>query len=375
MSVLDAKAAKLRSVIGYIPWPDLEAFILDTSHIWRPVRGHCFETWFDKVMVAWGQKIISVGGDDVVDRILNSKTLQLKTVYVNGTTANKKVAYCLHKTHGKEKRPANLYKREHFADFLIGLHPNGGIIICPKESIPLQGDYPNRAWPDYLADPAYFGWDTEWLNRFDLLGIDKKFEDIPDFQDYKNNKLFPKIGQETKLTDEEIIDTLLAPENFRVLEQNMRGSIREWYFERFSEEQGLKLTDVSESKELRQRIKVDFLTEDGKRIQVKGITRSITKFPQLGVEVKGSHGRIPQRLYKVGDFDFLVVVLDPHLFSSSRQETLDEIHPRQGYNFVVVPANDIPIHQRSSEWGENYHKDIFKFNITDYPLNDLSKLE
>ena len=44
-------------------------------------------------------------------------------------------------------------------------------------------------------------------------------------------------------------------------------------------------------------IKIDFWS-NGKRIQVKGRTKSICSEDKIGVEVKGSHGRIPQRLYK-----------------------------------------------------------------------------
>jgi hypothetical protein len=50
----------------------------------------------------------------------------------------------------------------------------------------------------------------------------------------------------TKLADSEILDTILAPENFRVLEQNMRGTIREWYFEKYARENGLELINISE---------------------------------------------------------------------------------------------------------------------------------
>jgi len=244
---MESKIKILREKIGDIPWVDLEDFILENQHIWRPVKGHCFETWFDKVLKKWGYQIESIGGDDVVDRIFKSKTLQLKTVYKNGTIEGKRIAVALHKTHGREKRPYNLYKTDSFADFLVLLHPSKGVVICPKEKIPLNGKYPRRQWPEYLADPAYFDWNTEWLNRFDLLGINKSYEDIPIFDDYKSNKIFKKIGKETQLTDEEVIDTLLAPENFRVLEQNIRGSIREWYFEQFASKKELALIPGSKS--------------------------------------------------------------------------------------------------------------------------------
>ena len=367
MPELENKVKELRAVLGDIPWPDLESFILDTPHIWRPIKGHCFETWFDKVIKHWGYSIKPKGGDDAVDRILNGKTLQLKTPNTGGTKSNIRVAYSLHKTHGLEKRPNNLYTPKMFADFLIGQHPAGDLIICPKENLPHDKKY-----PDYLADPVYFNWDNKWLNRFNLLGLKETKKDIPQFTEYKSNKFFVKIGQRTKLSDEEIIDTLLAPENFRILKQNIRGSIREWYFKKFALAHGLVLHEPEKTSKTREKNKVDLITPKGTRIQVKGITRSISKFPTVGVEIKGSHGRIPQRLYKVGDFDYLVVVLDPDLFG---EKTNEKIKHEEGYNFIVIPAKGLKLHKRSAEWGEPYYKDIMKFNITNYTLNDLSLLE
>ncbi len=367
MSQFEKKINELRAIVGYISWSDLEVFILDTPHIWRPIKGHCFETWFDKVIRYWGYTIKSKGGDDAVDRVLDGKTLQLKTPNRGSTKENIRVAYSLHKTHGLEKRPNNLYVPKEFADFLVGQHPTEGLIICPKEHIPHD-----KTYPDYFADPAYFDWNNKWLNRFDLLGIKKVKKDIPQFTEYKSNKFFAKIGEKTQLSDEEIIDTLLAPENFRILKQNMRGSIREWYFKRYALAQGIMLHEPPKTSKTRERNKVDLITTNGIRIQVKGITRSISKFPVVGVEIKGSHGRIPQRLYKVGDFDYLVVVLDPDLFE---EKITEKIIYQKGYNYVVIPAKDLKLHFRSAEWGGSYYKDIMKFNIINYKLNDLSLLE
>ena len=294
---------KFHDYVGNIPWGILENFILKNSHIWRPIRGHCFETWFDRLMAKLHHKIKSVGGDDAVDRILDGKTLQLKTPYFNGTKHGVKVAFALHKTHGMEKRPHNLYKEENFADFLIGQHPDGSIIICPKEEIPKNRDYPGRDWSEYLADPVIFDWNTKWKNRFDLLGIDLK--EIPDITNEKENKLFPKIGKEVNLSDFDIIKTIMQPENFRVLEQNLKGSIRELHFESACKKRGIVLFDVPPERKTREKIKIDFIDGNNKKIQVKGRTKSLCKGKIIGVEVKGSHGRIPQRLYKKSDFDFL----------------------------------------------------------------------
>lgn len=361
---------QLAKHVGSISYELLEKFILATPSVYRPIVGHCFETWFENLMSSLGVKCTPVGGDDVVDLKLNNKTLQLKTAYKNGTIEGKKVAFCLHKTHGLEKRPHNLYKPENFADFLIGKHPNGSIIICPRDKIPLNKEYPNRQWPEYLADPVYFEWDTEWINRWDLLGISKKV-DISKIKP-KENRLFKVLGKVVNLSDSDIVKTIMKPENFRVLEQNLKGSIREWYFSEIAKKEGIILTDPSKEKTTRTRIKVDFIGPKLQKIQVKGRTKSLSKGHKIGVEVKGSHGRIPQRLYKRKDFDLLVVVLDP----STIPDSFNSSHLIRGnYNFVVIPVKDIPSHEKSKVWGEDYLKDIYQFDLSKYKLNDFSLIK
>jgi len=393
---------KFHNYIGKVDWNILEAFILKNSHIWRPIRGHCFETWFDKLMNRINQKIESVGGDDTVDRVLNGKTLQLKTPYNNGTKKGIKVAFALHKTHGLEKRPDNLYKPENFADFLIGQHPDGSLIICPKNKIPKNSNYPGRDWPEYLADPVSFEWDTTWKNRFDLLGI--KLEKIPDLTNEKENKLFPKIGKLVDLSDFEIVKTIMQPENFRVLEQNLKGSIRELHFESACVKRKILLKEVPKESKTREKIKVDFIAQNGKKVQVKGRTKTLCDGKIIGVEVKGSHGRTPQRLYRKSDFDLLAVVLDP----GSIPDNVKDINHDE-YNFVIFPSSILPLHENShkkmyawtmkfktgktkvlfsnnsakgnyneaktKEWDEDYFKDIFQFDITKVKINDFSLLK
>jgi len=356
--------------IGPISYNLLEDFIINTPSVYRPVVGHCFETWFENLMTSLGIKTEPVGGDDVVDMKLGGKTLQLKTPYKNGTIEGERVAVCLHKTHGLEKRPHNLYKPNSFADFLIAKHPNGSVIICPRDNIPLNKDYPRRQWPNYLADPAYFDWNCEWINRWDLLGITKKV-DLTKLKK-KENVLFKKLGEITMLSDNDIVKTIMKPENFRVLEQNLKGSIREFYFFEAAKTAGIKLSEPKKEAATRTRIKVDFMLENGKKIQVKGRTKSLCEGHKVGVEVKGSHGRIPQRLYQRKDFDFLVVVLDPSAIPDSfKSKNLK----RGEYNFYVIPVKDIPSHERSREWGKDYLKDIFYFMLEDYPINDFSLIK
>ena len=56
-----------------------DAMICDNSPVLRTVKGHAFESFFDYLLTSNGVGVTEVGGDDSVDRIVNERTLQLKT--------------------------------------------------------------------------------------------------------------------------------------------------------------------------------------------------------------------------------------------------------------------------------------------------------
>jgi hypothetical protein len=71
--------------------------------------------------------------------------LQLKTPAKAPTIENRFVGVALHKTHGLEKRPHNLYKRSSRTfDFLVLQHPISGIFIIPYEEIEEHNSWPVR---------------------------------------------------------------------------------------------------------------------------------------------------------------------------------------------------------------------------------------
>ena len=77
------------------------------------------------------------------------------------TIYGKQVGVALHKTHGREKKPYNLYRRKNpVFDFLVVLHLMDGILIVPFDEIPEHNN-----WPSYLSDPAIFEW------RLRIVGI------------------------------------------------------------------------------------------------------------------------------------------------------------------------------------------------------------
>ncbi len=355
--------AELNRKFGGIPWNVMEFFMLTNSHIWRPVKGYCFETWFEKVMIGAGKKIEYAGGDNMTDMYLHNDGkkigLQLKTPSANRTRANKTISYELHKTHGKERMPYNLYKRVDFPEFMIGLHPDG-FFICKNKDLESHKKY-----PECLKPSPVFDW-NEHLNKYEKLGLPNNIR-LPHFG--WNNKEFPIIGHETKLSDYDILVTLNRKENFRLLEQNLAGSIREWHFRKIAMDHNTIMREAKGKKE----IKIDFVSPNGKKIQVKGITKSITdKKGMPCVEVKGSHGRVPERLYRKKSFDFLVVVFDSFKIP---KEYLPKDVNEENYNCVIIPEWYLPLHKRSKEWGAEYYKDIFCFEFDEYALNDFNLLK
>ena len=159
--------------------------VVSDANILRPVKGHAFEMLFDDIALNQLKcKIKDFDGDSDIDRILTNNsgqkfTLQIKTPITNSIKDNLQFAISLHKTHGLERRPQNLYPTTwpcsvcgpdvhdggEFPDFLIVQHPSNGELII------LKVYSQSNTYPGHYADPAYFLWDNEWLNRWDLLGF------------------------------------------------------------------------------------------------------------------------------------------------------------------------------------------------------------
>ena len=359
-----------------ISMQDFDEFLSLNPHIYRSIRGHAFEVWFDREMKERNIPITSVGGDDVVDRVINGKTLQLKTSYIKATIPEKKFGYRMHKTHGAEVKPYCYYTKEEFADFLVGLHPTKGVIICPRKFLPTRGEVSKKLdYPEYLADPLPFDWNTEWLNRYDLLGI--KVDDYPIIAEHSKSeaKYFPKLIGKIGFTDYDIVHSIIDEKNFRIWFQLIVGTIREFHFANFARLHGISLNAPKTSKSTlstRGNQKVDYVLDNGVRIQVKGLTIGMSSDQILGCETQGSHGRVPNRLYKRSDFDFLAIVVDP---GSIPVETAKKIGVNANqYNFVIIPMSKLPRHPRSDEWSVEHIKSSFLFRPEDVEYNQFELL-
>jgi len=354
---------------------EFDEFLSNSPHILRSLRGHAFEVWFDREMAGRGYLLDRVGGDTVVDRKFNTISLQLKTPWWNGTIENEVVQYKMHKTHGSERKPLCYYKKSEFADFLVALHPRNGVIICPKKKLKTRGEISSRLnYKEYIADPLPFEWDTEWLNRYELLGME--VAEPPALADHTKEEcsLLPKTILEIGFMDYDIVHAILDKSNFRIWNQLIRGSIREFHFGKFARRKGVKLFDPSRGElDGRERQKVDYLLQNGKRIQAKGLTTRMCGDRFLGCETQCSHGRVPTRLYKTSDFDYLVIVIDPNVLPVQLKK-IQDINTEE-YNFLIIPMSRLPIHPRSEEWDHPRIKSRFLFDPLQETYNNIEILE
>src|SRR5688572_5794987 len=136
--------AKFEKIIEFenLDWEVLEHVVQKDANILRPIKGILFEEYLKKVLRNKLPKLdIKEGkGDEDVDFYVDGLGIQVKTPAKNYTKDNKFVGISLHKTHGLEKRPYNLYKASSKSfDFLAVQHPISGVFIIPYEEIPKSG--------------------------------------------------------------------------------------------------------------------------------------------------------------------------------------------------------------------------------------------
>jgi hypothetical protein len=345
----------------------IDELVMSDNNILRPVLGHAFEFKVEEIIVkSLLGSVLPQGGDTDVDLIIFDRekkkyTAQIKTLNKASIKPGVSFGVNLHKTHGMEKRPNNLFpmrwpcpicshEGEEFPDFLIIPHPIKGILIIPKNSIP-----ENKSFPGHYADPAIFSWDSIWINRWDLLGF-------PDFRGShlerdkvnKQEKL-TKVCEAINLTEDEVLSLWLKPENFRMIDMNLRGNLREPALRN-------KLINLgcNVSNPVGKYPKYDLIVNDYK-VQIKGFSKGLADVNNClyGVEVMGTHGNGQVRRYSESDFDFLAVVIEPSYMND--KFGID----KENYHFFFVPSKDLPLHYRNGfEWTtKDKLYDVAKFKI------------
>jgi len=332
------------------------------ANILRPIKGVCFEEYFKKILRKEFPDIdIKDGeGDSDVDLYVNGYKLQLKTPTKTPSIENQCVGVALHKTHGLERRPHNLYKiSAKTFDFLVLKHPVSGIFIIPYGEI-----QEHNSWPGYLDDPAKIPWGSPWLNNWALMDL-KKIDGLSiDDRTSPKKSLLPFLSKETYLEDFEIVKTLCKPEYFRAAVMGLKGNIKEHWFEEYLKKLGYKIILPT-----RPYSKYDLAIENKKgvlkKIQTKGTSKNMcnNKKNSIGVEVMGTHGRFPGRGYKKEMIDYVAVII-----SSSQ---LPKIKLAAGPHFILLPVNDLPLHYKIGRgrefkqplWDKKEYSDVIYPNI------------
>jgi hypothetical protein len=240
-------------------------------------------------------------------------------------------------------------------------------LVIPSNKIP-----ENTTFPGHYADPALFKWDSEWINRWDLLGFPEyKGKYLERNKVPKQSKL-PQVCEIINLTEDELITLWLKPENFRMIDMNLRGNLREPALRNKLTQLGCKV-----NKPIGKYPKYDLLV-NGYKVQIKGFSKGLANISEntFGVEVMGTHGYGEIRRYSETDFDFLAVVIEPSYLNDSFK--ID----RSDYHFFLVPSKDLPLHYKNEfEWKTNdklYDVARFKLSINNekievIPNNTYSK--
>jgi len=300
---------------------EFDLLIAENSPVLRTVKGHVFETFFDEIVSQTGNDSIGVGGDLPVDRIVNGRTLQLKTFTVAGTKGHE-VQYKTHKTHGAKSELESLdyyHTIEEFADYLVGLvsYKPLRILILSKVELPT---HPKSH--GHILSPFTLNWlNHPALNAFNRIGVD--IEKAGGLEFDPKDELLPKTCMILGVDDDVILNTILNRENFRIWDMAIRGFAREKAFEKFLEANGV--AHLSSASTLRHRAdKADHAIQiqNGSYLyfQVKGISTNNCKLigaqSIVATETQLTRGRVndhptQSRLYLHSDFDYLVIVLDP----------------------------------------------------------------
>lgn len=349
----EIKADILCSVMR-ITREDLDSVIANHSEVSRTIKGHAFEVVFDAMMAINDINCIEVGGDTDIDRIINDYSLQLKTPFVNGCSEGI-VSYKTHKTHGAKSQSESVdyyHKVEDFADFLVGLvsYEPFTVLIVPKESLPRVSDHSH-----HIQSPMYLNIDNPAINNnFKQLDITRKMYFPTNLLSPTNNECLPISSELLHLKSDYILRAIFIKDNFRIWDMNMRGFIREHILLKHLAAHRIKAYSP-EITELERSDKCDLvlknLNNNYVRFQVKGLTWNGTNLDGINTtidcESQLSRGRVndhptQSRLYKVTDFENLIIAIDPPYSNTLSIHTYKKYDYH--WNFYCIPMSKLRKH-------------------------------
>lgn len=336
-----------------LSYKQFDRLIANNSPVYRTIKGHAFETIFDHLVINSGYNIKDVGGDKAVDRILNGKTLQLKTPTMAGTR-NNIVQYKTHKTHGAKSERESLdyyHSKAEFADYLVGLvsYDPLRILILTRDELPTHPKDKKK-----ILSPFGIRWDNHpGLNAFDRIGIEKL--DLSAILKIDLSKeLLPLSAKKFQVPTHIIIDTIFKETNFRIWDMNFRGFAREIAFRDYLTSLNVKLYPVSITKNKRfDKSDLALRYQKDKKyylFQIKGPSINLCKLKGqdsiITIETQLTRGRVndhptQSRLYFQNDFDYLILSLDPcvsHLCMGNKAAELS-------WQFYAIPTKDLKTHR------------------------------
>jgi hypothetical protein len=365
---------------------DFDQIISSISPVFRTIKGHSFEAIFDLLIIKNGYDVVEVGGDTNIDRIVNGKTLQLKTPYMKKNQKKVKslintVAYKTHKTHGakSEKESMNYYHCvTDFPDYLVGLvsYNPFKILILSKDELP---KHPTN--PKYILSPFEIQYDNhEALNNFKMLGIDDVDLNTNNYLATQlEEELLPLTCKELLLKTEVIIDVILNKNNFRIWDMSIRGFAREIAFKKYLNKIGVKHYDTNEFPRHRAN-KADLLLKskpDGspQYFQIKGLSINNCWFDgtnsTVTVETQLTRGRVndhptQSRLYLKTDFDYLIIAIDPVITQRYHLE-LGKTNKLE-WEFYAIPVSQLKSHRKYQNRLNSMQRFLYT-SIDEYKIN------
>lgn len=328
-----------------------DRMISENSPVFRTVKGHAFESFFDYLLSTNGIKVTEVGGDDAIDRIVNNHSLQLKTCTEAGTKGSL-VQYKTHKTHGAKSEQESMdyyHQIDHFADYLVGLisYEPLKIIFLKNDELPL---HPKSE--THILSPFTVDWSThKGLNAFDRIGVKLGNTGLAVPKD--KNEVLPLTAKKLGISSSIILNTILNNANFRIWDMSIRGFSREVIFNSMVTSHGIQMYPPSQLRTNRAD-KADHalkMKQGNVFIQMKGISTNNCDLtisdPIVATETQLTRGRVndhptQSRLYLKSDFDYLVLGMDPPVVDMCRKSS--KTGNGLDWEFYMIPTSKLEVH-------------------------------
>ena len=330
---------------------ELDDIICENFPVLRTVKGHAFETFIDMSLLGHAN-ISSVGGDSHIDRMINGRSVQIKTPYSRGSSGDY-VSFKTNKTHGakSEKESMDYYQDvDSFAEYLVGLvsYEPLNVLIMKRSELPLHKRCKGEGEIRKIKSPFKIEWRTHpGLNAWHRLGI----SDINILSFYSESELLPKTSSILNLNTDVVLNTVLSRENFRIWDMAIKGYALEEVFKKKLESQKVSHIDPKNTGRIRKEksdvVLTEAVTQEEKFFQIKGISLGNCKFDYnevvLAAETQLTRGRVndhptQSRLYRSDDFEFLLLGVNPTI---SRRAGLGF-----SWNFYAIPTCDLRTHSK-----------------------------